>query len=190
MPRGLAKLLAVCLTATLVVVPQAKPQDGGLADGIPTHYWPHRTVGIPVNIAEINKSPVKPTDLQLFYAFNRGQWQRGTKLSINALDNLNSGKKGFLFKADNDGEYEFALQFINPDGSVSPRRRGVFHLLGASSSIPSRPMSASMPPPTECAWVAKPTDENLDPNGIATGMPPGQGSNWQIVNDRALPHHG
>ena len=37
------------------------------------------------------------------------------------MQSLDGGKKGFLFPAERDGDYEFTVQFIYPDGSTSPR---------------------------------------------------------------------
>ena len=48
-------------------------------------------------------------------------FQKGPKLPLNSMQSLDGGKKGFLFTAERDGDYEFTVQFIYPDGSTNPR---------------------------------------------------------------------
>ena len=85
------------LVVALALTSVAAAQDNGPFGGIQPYYWPHRKIGIPVNTDEINKLPNKPTHLQLYYAANRGPFQKGPKLPLNGLDDI-SGKKGFEFE--------------------------------------------------------------------------------------------
>ena len=132
MRRQHALILLACLAVGLAIAPDARTQDSGLQ----AYYWPHRTVGIPVNVAEIGKLNNKPSDLQLYYAVNGGAFQKGPKLPLSSMQSLDGGKKGFLFTAERDGDYEFAVQFNYPDGTSNPRRRRTAARSSASSSTP------------------------------------------------------
>jgi len=76
------------LVVALALTSVAAAQDNGPFGGIQPYYWPHRKIGIPVNTDEINKLPNKPTHLQLYYAANRGPFQKGPKLPLNGLDDI------------------------------------------------------------------------------------------------------
>ena len=108
------------LPAVLAFASAARPQDGPFG-GLQPHYWPHRTFGIPVNTDQIAKLENKPTHLQLYYSASRGAFQKGSKLPVGGMNELNSGKRGFLFEAPRDGDYEFAVQFVYANGEVSPK---------------------------------------------------------------------
>ena len=47
--------------------------------------------------------------------------QKAAKLPLTGMQQLDGGKRGFLFSADRDGDYEFTVQFVYPDGTTSPR---------------------------------------------------------------------
>ena len=87
MQRRRAAVLTIGLAAILAVASIATPQD------TQTHYWPHRTFYIPVNVERINQSENKPTHLQLYSSLNRGQWQAGAKLALNGLQDLDKFKR-------------------------------------------------------------------------------------------------
>jgi hypothetical protein len=153
--------LAAGLVAACVLASAARPQDGPFG-GLQPHYWPHRTFGIPVNLDEIAKQANKPTHLQLYYAPTRGPFQKGPKVPLNGLDNFN-GKKGFLFEAPRDGDYEFAVQYIYSDGSVTPKDSELAPQMRAIiDTVAPRVQIAAIGNGVE--WLA--TDDNLDPLGI------------------------
>jgi hypothetical protein len=117
-------LLAAAAAAVLAAAPAARAQDG-FGDGVQTAYWPHKRVGIPVSQKAIENEfrqsgRPKPTHLQLYSRFNRGTWQKGKKLPLDKLDEVSNGT-GFQFYADRDGEYDFTVQYVFADGTVSPR---------------------------------------------------------------------
>ena len=110
-------ITAAFLAAALALTPLARTQD----DGIRPYYWPNRTVGIPVaNVDQLLKLSNRPSEVQLYYSLNRGPLQKGSKLPLNNMQSLDGGKSGFLFTSDRDGDYEFTVQFLLPDGTASP----------------------------------------------------------------------
>ncbi len=172
-------LLAVAgMVAACVLASVARPQDGPFG-GLQPHYWPHRTFGIPVNADEIAKLPNRPTDLQLYYSAGRGNFQKGPKLPLKGLRELNGGKKGFLFDAPRDGDYEFTVQFVYADGSVSPEENKLAAQVRAViDTIPPRVRIAAVGNGVE--WLA--TDDNLDPSGITLECKWPTSSNWTAIN--------
>jgi hypothetical protein len=118
MRRRSAVLLAGSVAGLLALTSPARPQPAGELE---PHYWPNLTVGIPVRVDRIESMPTKPTALQLYYrASNRSEFQKGRRLSLNNLDSLANDRKGFLFPVERDGDYEFTVQFIYPDGNPNP----------------------------------------------------------------------
>ena len=89
MRRQHAFILFACLAVCVAVAPPARTQDPGLQ----AYYWPHRTVGIPVNVAEIAKLNNKPTDLQLYYAINSGAFQKGPRSLRSATCNRSTAAR-------------------------------------------------------------------------------------------------
>ena len=104
----------------LSLAPTAKPQDGAF-DGLQPHYWPNRSFGFPIDTQALNSLANKPTHLQLYYASNRGAWQKGPKAPVGALAEITGDKRGILWEAPRDGDYEFAVQLVYADGSVAPK---------------------------------------------------------------------
>lgn len=172
---GLAALI-------LAVLPAARSQDNAPSDGVPTYHWPNRTIGIPVDADALAKVQPKPSALQLYSSLNRGKWQPGPKLAPNEMKPLDGGKSGFLFAADRDGEYEFAVQFLYPDGSASPK---------AEELAPQRRVVIDTVPPQVrvqsgsnwAEWIV--TDDNLDPRTVVlqARLP---GGAWQTITDRSF----
>jgi hypothetical protein len=153
-----ALMTAACLAAGLALAPFARPQD----DGIQPYYWPNRTVGIPIAVDRLLKQQNKPSEAQLYYSLNRGPFQKGPKLSINNMQPLDGGKSGFLFTSDRDGDFEFTVQFIYPDGNVSPR---IEELTPQQRIVidTTPPQIRLSPISNGVEWIV--TDENLDPRG-------------------------
>jgi hypothetical protein len=170
------------LPVVLVCASVARPQDGPF-DGLQPHYWPHRKFGIPLATEEIAKLPTKPTHLQLYYSQNRGPFQKGPKLAPGALDDLNGGKKGFLFEAPRDGDYEFAVQFVYSDGSVSPKTDALAPEVRAIiDTTPPRVQLAPVGNGVE--WLA--TDDNLDPRYITLQCKWPTSADWTTITDRTF----
>src|SRR5207248_6953457 len=175
--RKHALVLLACLAAGLAVAPDARTQD----DAIPPYHWPHRTVGIPVDVDRIAKLADRPSELQLYYAVNRGAFQKGPKLPLNKMENLDGGKKGFLFNAERDGDFEFAVQFVYPDGTTRPR---------ADELRPEQRIVVDTTPPqvriyatnNGVEWQA--TDDNLDPRGVTLQCKWPTSREWTTVTDR------
>jgi hypothetical protein len=177
--RQHALILFACLAVGLATAPDARSQDSGLQ----AYYWPHRTVGIPVNVAEIGKLNNKPSDLQLYFAVNGGAFQKGPKLPLNSMQSLDGGKKGFLFTAERDGDYEFAVQFNYSDGTSNPRTDELSsqQRIIIDSTVP---VVKIYPSNNGVEWVA--TDENLDPRGITLQCKWPSSREWTTVTDRAF----
>lgn len=172
-------IVATGLAAACVLVSAARSQEGPFG-GLQPHYWPHRTFGIPINSDEIAKLKDKPTHLQLYYAANRGTFQKGPKLPFNGLNEFN-GKKGFLFEAPRDGDYEFTVQFIYSDGSVAPNENQLAPQIRAViDTIPPRVQIGAVGNGVE--WLA--SDDNLDPSGITLECKWPTSANWTAINDK------
>ena len=175
--------LAVVLGLPLVLasmLPPTRAQDGPF-DGLQPHYWPHRTFGIPLATDEIAKLPNKPTHFQLYYSASRGAFQKGPKLPLGGLNELNGGKRGFLFDAPRDGDYEFAVQFIYADNSVSPLTEKLAPEVRAIiDTTPPRVQLAPLGNGVE--WLA--TDDNLDPRYITLQCKWPTSAEWTEIKDR------
>jgi hypothetical protein len=177
--RKHALILFACLAAAIAVAPAGRSQD----DGIQPYFWPNRTVGIPVNVDQIAQLAQKPSDLQLFYAVNRGAFQKGPKLPLNAMQALDGGKKGFLFTAERDGDFEFTVQFVYADGSTSPR---------ADELTPQQRIVVDTTPPVVrvqpsnngVEWIV--SDDNLDSRGVTLQCKWPGSREWTTVTDRAF----
>ena len=114
---------------------------------------------------------------------NRGAFQKGPKLPLNSMQSLDGGKKGFLFSAERDGDYEFTVQFIYPDGSTSPRADE----LSPQQRIivdTTAPQVKVLPSNNGVEWQA--SDDNLDPRGITLQCKWPSSREWTTVTDRAF----
>lgn len=173
-------LLAILGAALTAVWPLGQAQQ---EDGLPPYFWPHRTVGIPVNVEQLQRLPQPPTYLQLYYAVARGTFQKGPRLPVNQLQPLDGGKRGFLFTAERDGDYEFSVQFVYADGSSSPR----FEELSPQQRIvidTTPPVVRLVAYATGVEWQA--SDEYLDPRGIQLQCRWPGTRDWTTVTDRAF----
>ncbi len=174
-----ALILAGCMVGFVALAPSAHPQDGDLQP----FYWPHRSVGIPVDAERIGNLPNKPSALQLYYSINRSAFQKGAKLTLNDMQQLDGGKKGFLFNADRDGDFEVTVQFIYPDGTVSPRTDELSPQ--QRIVIDSTPPSVRVQPSNNGVdWRV--TDDNLDPTGIKLECKWPTSQEWTTVSERAF----
>ncbi|HEV3440653.1 MAG TPA: hypothetical protein VG122_25075 [Gemmata sp.] len=176
-----ALITAACLVAGLALAPAARTQTQD--DGLQPYYWPNRTVGIPVDVDRIAKLPNRPSDLQLYYAINHGPFQKGAKVSLNNMQQFDNGKRGFLFTSDRDGDFEFSVQFIYPDGSSSPPVD--------SLSPQQRVVIDTTPPvirlvPTNNGVEWNVTDDNLDPRSITLKCKWPSSRDWMVVTDRTV----
>lgn len=174
-----ALTIAACLAVGFASLPAVRSQDGGLQP----YYWPNRTVGIPVGVDSIAKLSNKPTDLQLYYSVNRGPFQKAMKLPLSNMQELNSGKRGFNFTADRDGDFEFTVQFIYSDGTTSP----AFEDLRPQQRIiidTTPPVIRIAPIASGVEWSV--TDDNLDPRKLALKCRWPGNRDWMPITDRAL----
>jgi hypothetical protein len=179
MRRKHALVVAGCLAACAALAPPARPQDGDLQP----YFWPHRTVGIPVDADRIAKLPNKPSSLQLYYSVNRSAFQKGPKLPPDAMQQLDGGKKGFLFAAERDGDYEFTVQFIYSDGSTSPRSDELTPQ--QRIVIDATPPAVRLVPSNNgVEW--RTTDDNLDPAGVTLQCKWPASAEWTTVTERAF----
>lgn len=174
--------LALAVGIALAVAPAARParaQDpfGGLR---PT-YWPQRAFGIPLDRATFNALSPKPTHLQLYYSQNRGAFQKGNKVAVNALQPIAEGKEGFLFDAPRDGDYEFAVQLVYGDGTVSPKENQLAgEVRAVIDTVPPRVQIAAVGNGVE--WVA--SDDNLDATKVRLECKWPTSAEWTEVKDR------
>ncbi len=159
-----ALIIVIGLGAALALTPAARPQDGrGPFDGLQAHYWPHRKLGIPVGVEKLGGLENKPTHLQLYYSLKRGPFQKGPKLPIDRLDEIDSGKKGIIFEAPRDGDYEFTVQHVYADGKVKPATDALAPELRIIVDT-TAPRVQIAPSGNGVEWSA--TDENIDPAGV------------------------
>jgi hypothetical protein len=172
----------VGLPVVLVFASVARPQEGPF-DGLRPYYRPHRTFGIPVKTDEIAKLSNKPTHLQLYYSVSRGAFQKGPKLPLNGLNEINADSRGFLFDAPRDGDYEFAVQFVYADGSVAPQTSALApEIRAVIDTTPPRVQIAAIGNGVE--WLA--TDDNLDPRDITLECKWPTDAKWTKITERPL----
>lgn len=180
--RHAHRLAAVAGLAALALALAAPAQDSPFA-GLQPNYWPHRTFGIPVDEKVIARLENKPTHLQLYYAANRGPFQKGAKLPVNTLQQINGEKKGFVFDAPKDGDYEFSVQFIYADGSVAPKESEIGPQIRAIiDTVPPRVELAALGNGVE--WRA--TDDNLDPQYVTLEYKWPTSAEWTKITDRSF----
>ncbi|MCE9567385.1 MAG: hypothetical protein K8U57_35745 [Planctomycetes bacterium] len=177
MRRKHALIVAGCIAICVAIAPEARPQDGDLQ----AYYWPHRTVGIPVDTERIGKLPNKPSALQLYYSVNRSAFQKGPKLPPDSMQQLDGGKRGFLFTAERDGDYEFTVQFVYPDGSTSPRADELSPQ--QRIVIDATPPAVQIQPSSNgVEWRTK--DDYLDPAGVTLQCKWPTSTEWTTVTER------
>jgi len=176
--RSCGLLLAVCL-AGLIVLRTARGQDGG---DLQPHYWPHRTVGIPVDLDRISKLPNKPVALQLYYTINRSStFLKAARLPLDGMQQLDGGKRGFLFQAERDGDFEFTVQFIYADNTVSPLTDQLSPQVRTIVDT-TPPVIRIYPSNTGVSWET--FDDNLDPSGMVLECKWPTQREWTRVTDR------
>ncbi len=166
--------LAVCLAL-------AAPAQDGPFGGLAPYYQPQRRFILPIEDKALAALDPKPTHLQLYYATSRGPFQKGAKLALNELIEAGSGKKGIMFEAPRDGDYEFSVQFIYKDGSVAPKESEIGPQVRAIiDTTPPRVQLAAIGNGVE--WNA--TDDNLDPQGIVLQYKWPTSNDWTTINDK------
>jgi hypothetical protein len=172
-----AIMTAGFLAAVLALAPLARTQD----DGMRPYYWPNRTVGIPVNVDQISKLANKPSDLQLYYAINHGPFQKGPKLPLTSMQAVGDGKRGFNFISDRDGDFEFTVQFIFPDGTASPRTEDLTPQQRIVIDT-TPPLIRLTPTNNGVEWTV--TDDNLEPSTIKLKCRWPGSRDWKLITDR------
>jgi hypothetical protein len=169
------------LAVALVLASAATAQDDPFG-GLQPHYWPHRKFVIPVEDKALSALNPKPTHIQLYSAVSRGPFQKAVKVPLNELQE-SSGKKGILFEAPRDGDYEFAAQFVYADGTVSPPEKELGPQIRAIiDTVPPRVQLAAVGNGVE--WLA--TDENLDPRYITLQCKWPSSSDWTTITDKTF----
>ncbi len=110
-------LLAIAVLAAAWSAPRAAAQVSDV------RYWPLREINFPVPVDKIQAENPKPSKLRFYAAASRGQFKLVAERGINDLDTIDADKnrRGFKYASPSDGEYDFALQFVYPDGDVNPR---------------------------------------------------------------------
>jgi hypothetical protein len=168
--------------AAALAVGLASAQDP--AAGLAPHYQPNQSIGIPVNLDRIDQLDNKPKELQLYTSAGRRAWQPGPKLPLDRLQDLGDGKKGFLFRADRDGGYEFSVQFHYPDGSASPAKpeelRPMLDVVVDTTPPEVRIRAVG----NGVEWAA--ADDNLDPRYAEVQAKYPHWAEWKAVADRAF----
>jgi hypothetical protein len=154
--------------AALAVAQPGASQPPAAPGDLPLYYRPSRTCDFPVDVARIEERVQKqqaerPSELQLYYRTPNGRWQAGPRYAYNSLPVISEGRRGFRFTTPDDGEYEFTVQSIYPDGSASPRE--------ADMRPHQRVVIDTTPPAVQIRvngksveWVV--TDPYLLPNGV------------------------
>ncbi len=178
--RGRPRLLLIAGLAGLLLAAAPAPGQDREPE-LEARYWPRRQLNFPLIAENLARLPEEPTEFRLYVATNRGPFKLGPQIKAGRLPVLPSGKKGIPFEADRDGEYEFAVQFVYPSGSVEPRDDKL--------QAEMRVVFDTVPPTVSVAAVGNgvewnAADENLDPDGITLqGRLPGE-SRWTAVTPR------
>lgn len=171
---------ALGFAALVALATAARPQDDPFG-GLRPHYWPHRSFGFPIDLDATNKQDPKPTHIQLYYSLSRGAFQKGPKLPLTGLSDIDGGKKGIVFEAPRDGDYEFAGQFIFPDGTVGPKFESLAPTIRVIiDTTPPRVQLAPLGNGVE--WRA--TDDNLDPAGVTLQCKWPTSSEWTTIKNQ------
>ncbi|MDY3563670.1 hypothetical protein R5W23_005286 [Gemmata sp. JC673] len=169
---------ALGLLAALALTTAARPQDDPFG-GLRPYYWPHRSFGFPIDPDAVAKMDPKPTHIQLYYTLNRGTFQKGPKLPLTGLSDINGNKKGIIFDAPRDGDYEFVGQYIFANGEVNPK----FDALAATIRVvidTTFPRVQLAPLGSGVEWRA--TDDNLDPAGVTLECKWPTSSEWTKID--------
>lgn len=150
--RRFAVFAAVALAA-----PAAIAQDR-----VPTKYWPSLEIGFPVpaEALQARDGRPKPDKLRLYAATGRGKWEQVNERSADDLQPIPDRPKGFLYTARGDGEEEFAVQLVYPDGTVSPtteKLRPDFRII-----FDTRPPAVTLLPKGRFGVEWSIQDDNLD----------------------------
>ena len=169
-------VLIACLTLGWSAASSVAPAQP--ADDLKTTYWPRRDFHFPLHPERVKKAASGATELRLFASINRGPFEQVASVGQRELKDIDSGKLGFDFKAPRDGEYEFDVQFVYPDATVSPRPE--------QFQAQHRVVIDTVPPSVRVApvgngveWDA--TDENLDPRSVTLECKFPSDAKWYAV---------
>ena len=173
-------IVVIGLGTALALTPTASPQDTrDPFGGLQPHYWPNRSVSIPVNVQNLGALQNKVTHLQLYYSLNRGAFQKGQKLPVGGLSQIND-RRGFIFEAPRDGDYEFAVQLVYADETVAPKADALAPEIRAVVDTVA-PRVQLAPSGTGVEWRA--TDDNLDPTSIVLECKWPSSTDWTAVKN-------
>lgn len=174
---------AIAAAALVTLASHTAAQDGPFG-GLAPYYLPQRKFVIPIEGDKLATLDPKPTHVQLYHSVGRGPFQKGTKRPVNGLDvEGGSGKKGILFEAPRDGDYEFSAQFVYADGGVSPKDSEIGPQQRVIvDTVPPRVQLAALGNGVE--WLA--TDDNLDPQYIVLECKWPSDAKWTPIKDRTF----
>jgi hypothetical protein len=164
--------LALAVGIALAVAPARPARAQDPFGGLQPNYHPQRAFGYPIRADALAALNPKPTHLQLFYSLNRGAFQKGPKVAVNALQRINDGKDGFLFDAPRDGDYEFAVQLVY--GQIVGESRTII------DTVPPRVQIAAVGNGVE--WAA--SDDNLSEANVKLECKWPTSTEWTEVKDR------
>lgn len=180
MRRGMGGVWAVMLTLGVVVV--CAPTHA--ADDI--IYWPRREITFPVPVEKIQALNPRPTKLRFYATPPRGKWELVDERAPDALELLDREKnrRGFRYTSAADGEYEFASQYVYPNGDEQPPR--------SELSAQYRVVFDTRPPVVRLGALGKTgvewdiRDDNLHPDGVELQVRYVGQSRWQPRSPRAF----
>lgn len=149
-----------------------------------TKYWPQHEIGFPVPASVLEMTP-KPAKLRLYAAPAGGRFERVSELPVDRLQEIPNRRPGFQYTARGDGEEEFAVQLVYPDGTVSPtedRLKSEFRVI-----FDSRPPNISLQPLGSSGVQWSVTDDNLDRENIRLECRwLGSDSRWHEVRTKSF----
>lgn len=181
MRRTGGDILALTLAAIVTCGGSLLAQDSG-----DVRYWPLREINFPVPIDRIQAMSPRPAKLRFHAARERGRFELVSEKALNDLEVIDSdrNRRGFRYSSPSDGAYEFALQFVYPDGDVTPTDAA----LAAQYKIifDTRPPLVRLEPSGASGVQWEVSDENADPEGVVLQVRWQGSGNWSPINPRPL----
>jgi len=159
----------------------------GLARGNPeVKYWPLREINFPVPLDRLMAMNPRPSKLRFYTARDRGRYELVVEKGLDELDLIDRERnlKGFRYTSPADGEYDFAMQLVYPDGDVSPSNADLTaHYRIIVDTVPPlirlEPFGSS-----GIRWEVE--ERNPDPDGITLEVRWLGSSKWLPISPRPL----
>jgi hypothetical protein len=145
-------LLALALMAGFATAQDREP--------LTPRYWTSREITFPVPVDRLMAEQPRPTKLRFFVGQDGAPMRAVSERTLQDLDDVPGGKKGFRFSSPSDGEYDFALQVVFADSepqTPTAQYRVIFDT--RPPSVRAAPLGTN-----GIEWVA--SDENADPAGL------------------------